>query len=100
MMRKRSRRHSSANPAVIARNRKQQRDDRGLERVCRHDGPDREGRDQRHEQNAGKQLLATRRGGSVAGSDYLTAVQEGHRILIRAPRIVVGNFTYSFIQIR
>ena len=81
MMRKRSRRQSSASPALVARNRKQQRNDRGRQRVRRHNVADADGRDQRRQQNAGKQLLATRLRGSVARLDNLTAVQEGHRFL-------------------
>ena len=49
--------------------------------VCRHEVSDTQGRDQRHQQDAGKQFLAPRRGGSVADSDNLTAVQERHRFL-------------------
>ena len=83
MMRNRSRRQSQRDPGRHRANPKQQGDDRGRQRVRRHHVPDAEGRDQRHQQDAGKQLLATRRGCPVAGSDNLTAVQEGHRILIR-----------------
>ena len=83
MMRNRSRRHSSAKPGGHRGNRKQQRDDRGRQSVRRHHVPDRHGRDQRHEQDAGKQLLAASRGGAVARSDNLAAVQESHLILIR-----------------
>ena len=98
MMRKRSRRQSSAKPAVTCGNRKQQGDDRGRQGIHRHHVPDSHGREQRHQQDAGKQLLAARRGRSVARSDNLTAVQEGHRILIRELKIVVGNITYPVIQ--
>ena len=83
MMRNRPRRQSHARSGRRRANRKQQRDDRGRQRVRRHQVPDREGREQRRQQDAGKQLLAMRRGCPVGGSDNLTAVQEGHRILIR-----------------
>jgi hypothetical protein len=46
-------------------------------------GSDTEGRNQRHDQNAGKQLLATSRSCSVIRSGNLTVVQKGHRNLIR-----------------
>jgi hypothetical protein len=45
--------------------------------------PDTEGRNQRHDQNAGEQLLATSRSCSVIRSGNLTVVQKGHRNLIR-----------------
>ena len=83
MMRNRSRRQSQRESGRRRANRKQQRDDRGRQRVRRHQIPDGEGRDQRRQQDAGHQLLAMRRGSPVGGSDNLTAVQEGHRILIR-----------------
>ena len=83
MMRNRSRRQSQRCAGRHRANRKQQRDDRGRQRVRRHQIPDGEGREQRRQQDAGQQLLAARRGRPVGGSDNLTAVQEGHRILIR-----------------
>jgi len=46
-------------------------------------GSDTERRNQRHDQNAGKQLLATSRSCSVIRSGNLTVVQKGHRNLIR-----------------
>ena len=81
MMRNRSLRQSSASPAVDSGNRKQQGDDDGFQGVRRHSVADSDGRDQRRQQNAGKQFLATRLRGSVAGLDNLTAVQEVHRFL-------------------
>ena len=83
MMRKRRAWHSHAASCRRRANHEHQRDDRGRQRVRRHQVPDGEGREQRRQEDADHQLLAGRRGSPVGGSDNLTAVQEGHRILIR-----------------
>ena len=83
MMRNRSPRHSSASPAVIAATANSSVTIAGARASIGTTFADSHGRDQRHQQDAGKQFLVAGSGARGLASNNLTAVQENHFIAFK-----------------